>query len=116
MKDGLSSTLFFGEALAGCSIHVDLAGWFLAHGAGMNTTLFPINFDTCHNTTENLGPGKICNYQDTWNSEFAFRSSHPGGTNFALGDGSACFLSETIDFATYQYLGAKADGKMASVP
>jgi prepilin-type N-terminal cleavage/methylation domain-containing protein len=113
VTDGLSNTLFFGEALAGCSVHGD-EGWFLAHGLGMNTTLFPINFDTCHETSETLSDS--CNYKCTWNSEFAFRSSHTAGANFTLGDGSVCFLSEVIDFTTYQYLGAKADGKPVSVP
>ncbi len=116
ITDGTSSTFFFGEALAGCSIHVDTGGWFLAHGLGLNTTLIPLNFDTCHALSENLGPGRECNYRETWNSEAGFRSSHAGGANFVLGDGSVFFISETIDHTTYQYLGAKADNKPASVP
>jgi hypothetical protein len=111
VTDGLSNTIFFGEVRAGCSQHLDGGGWFRGHTIGMNTTLFPINFDTCHESTESLGTGKECNYKCTWNSEFAFRSAHPGGAGFLLGDGSVRFLSETMDFATYQYLGAKADGK-----
>ena len=39
------------------------------------------------------------------------RSRHPGGVNAALGDGSIRFISETIDFNTFQWLGARADGK-----
>lgn len=116
VTDGLSNTIFFGEVRAGCSKHLDDYGWFRAHGMGMNTTLFPINFDTCHEQSENLGEGRECNYKCTWNSEFAFRSAHPGGAGFLLGDGSVRFLSETIDFTTYQYLGAKADGRPVNMP
>lgn len=116
VTDGLSNTIFFGEVRAGCSGHLDRYGWFLAAGMGMNTTLFPINFDTCHEQSETLGEDRKCNYKCTWNSEFAFRSAHPGGAGFLLGDGSVQFLSETIDFATYQYLGAKADGQPVNMP
>jgi prepilin-type N-terminal cleavage/methylation domain-containing protein/prepilin-type processing-associated H-X9-DG protein len=41
-----------------------------------------------------------------------FSSYHPGGANFALGDGSVHFLSETIDTQTYEQLGHRADGKL----
>ena len=39
-----------------------------------------------------------------------FESMHPSGANFAFGDGSVRFLSETIDMNTYQQLGHRADG------
>ncbi len=116
VTDGLSNTIFFGEVRAGCSTHLDAYGWFRAHGTGMNTTLFPINFDTCHAQGEALGTGMECHYNCTWNSDLAFRSMHPGGAGFLLGDGSVHFFSETIDFATYQYLGAKADGQAITIP
>ena len=41
-----------------------------------------------------------------------FGSYHPGGGNFAFGDGHVRFLGETIDPATYQQLGHRADGKL----
>ena len=39
-----------------------------------------------------------------------FGSLHPGGCNFAMGDGSVHFVSETINLSTYQSLGIIADG------
>jgi prepilin-type processing-associated H-X9-DG protein len=31
-----------------------------------------------------------------------FRSAHPGGCNFLMGDGSVAFINESIDMITYQ--------------
>ena len=39
--------------------------------------------------------------------EMSFGSYHPGGAQFALGDGSVRFISETIDLRIYQGLGSR---------
>jgi len=44
------------------------------------------------------------------------RSAHPGGVNVALGDASIRFVSETIDLPTWQYMGARNDGKAFAMP
>ena len=44
----------------------------------------------------------------SWN----FTSSHTGGAHFLFGDGAVRFLNETMDLATYGYLGAIADGNV----
>ncbi len=44
------------------------------------------------------------------------RSLHPGGVNAATADGSVHFVSETIDFKIWQYLGARAEGEAAQIP
>jgi prepilin-type processing-associated H-X9-DG protein len=41
-----------------------------------------------------------------------FSSHHPGGANFAFGDGSIRFLSERIDPGAYRHLGHRADGEL----
>ena len=41
-----------------------------------------------------------------------FGSQHPGGAQFALGDGSVRFLSETIDSNVFLQLGNRDDGRM----
>ena len=41
-----------------------------------------------------------------------FSSVHTGGANFALGDGSVRFITETINLQVYQQLGHRADGKL----
>ncbi|MEN1677976.1 MAG: DUF1559 domain-containing protein [Planctomycetota bacterium] len=104
VTDGLSNTIFFGEVRPDCSNHTR-AGWLHPNnGSGLTLTTVPINFDSC-----NVDAPNACNQPCNWNMEFGFKSTHPGGANFAMGDGSVHFLSEDIDHQTYQFLGEKAD-------
>jgi prepilin-type N-terminal cleavage/methylation domain-containing protein/prepilin-type processing-associated H-X9-DG protein len=120
MADGTSNTIMMGERLADCSVHARAWGWFGSHGNGLNGTLIPINYDSCHlqgDLSELVDMGlSECNRDCTWNTEFGFKSKHPGGCQFAFGDGSVHFLSQTIDHWTYQWLGAKDDGMAATLP
>jgi prepilin-type processing-associated H-X9-DG protein len=43
-------------------------------------------------------------------------SYHVGGAVFCMADGSVAFLTDTIDFVTYNALGGKSDGILAKVP
>jgi prepilin-type N-terminal cleavage/methylation domain-containing protein/prepilin-type processing-associated H-X9-DG protein len=109
--DGLSNTILFGEVRRSCSGHVR-SGWASSNNAqGLTSTLIPINYDTCQENATN-GCQRPCN----WSTELGFRSRHPGGAQFLFGDGSVHYLSETIDHWSFQYLGAKADGKAVQVP
>jgi prepilin-type N-terminal cleavage/methylation domain-containing protein/prepilin-type processing-associated H-X9-DG protein len=104
--DGLSNTIFFGEIRPLCSWHND-SGWATSNnGNGYSHTLIPINYDTCNDASPNN-----CRRPCNWNTETGFRSTHPGGAQFLLGDGSVQFLGESIDFQTYQRLGDRRDGK-----
>ncbi|HUT89717.1 MAG TPA: DUF1559 domain-containing protein [Thermoguttaceae bacterium] len=64
------------------------------------TPLAPPNwqFPNCAHGSWSTGPTFI-----------AARSNHPGGADHTLGDGSVRFISETIDFVTYQNLGNRED-------
>ncbi|MCA9210603.1 MAG: DUF1559 domain-containing protein [Planctomycetales bacterium] len=44
------------------------------------------------------------------------RSLHPGGVNVGLADGSTRFVPETVDFVTWQRMGARADGQPIQLP
>lgn len=41
-----------------------------------------------------------------------FSSDHPGGANFAFGDGSVRYITNTIDMQVFQQLGHRADGQL----
>jgi len=45
-----------------------------------------------------------------------FNSLHPAGVNFAFGDGSARFLSDTINLEILQSLANRSDGKLLPAP
>ncbi len=112
VSDGLSNTIFVGEIRANCSIPAT-RGW--VHGSnlsGMISTIYPMNVDTC---TRDLSRG-ACRWWDNWSTNFGFKSLHTGGVNFVLGDGSVHFLTQNIDHWTYQYLGGKSEGQVASIP
>ena len=111
ISDGLSNTIFFGEVRPACSI-TQRQGWSLSNnGQGLTSTLVPINYDSCDDMS-----GDGCRQSDNWNAELGYKSSHPGGAQFVFGDGSTHFLSETIDYQNYQYLGGMADGKTTHIP
>jgi prepilin-type N-terminal cleavage/methylation domain-containing protein/prepilin-type processing-associated H-X9-DG protein len=48
----------------------------------------------------------------TGDGDYRFGSSHPGGLNIALADGSVRFLSYSISPVTFQYLGNCSDGQV----
>jgi prepilin-type N-terminal cleavage/methylation domain-containing protein/prepilin-type processing-associated H-X9-DG protein len=108
IRDGTSKTIALGEVRPKCSWHVR-DGWMHWNSLWIATTT-PINYPSCPNepgfdsanATPLAGP--------KWAIEQAFRSSHPGGCHFLLADGSVHFLTETIDYETYQRLGARRDG------
>jgi len=46
--------------------------------------------------------------------ELGFRSFHPGGVNFAFGDGSVKFIKQTISPNSFQAMGTRAQGEVIS--
>jgi prepilin-type N-terminal cleavage/methylation domain-containing protein len=110
-RDGLSNTIYFGEVRRDCSVHIQ-QGWGRSNnGNGLVATQVPINYDSCDANASD-GCERPCN----WSTELAFKSQHPSGAQFVLGDGSVHFFSETIDHYTYQYLGARSDMHVVVVP
>lgn len=118
ITDGLSKTIFFGEVRPDCSVHA-YHGWLHGNnGSGLVSTVIPINYDTCYTPAAIYNSGSEdthvqgCNMSCNWATELGFKSNHPGGANFAFGDGSIHFLTEDIDHLSYQYLGEKNDGEV----
>ena len=64
----------------------------------------PLNY----RTPENVSPS----YQEVNNRMSAFGSGHPTGANFALADGSVQFISDEIDYITYQSMSTRAGGEI----
>jgi prepilin-type N-terminal cleavage/methylation domain-containing protein/prepilin-type processing-associated H-X9-DG protein len=110
ITDGLSNTIFVGEVLPECHDHRE--GWWSFNG--MNTahagTAVPINQWTTCPKIKHPNKNPNCAPYSNWNYSWGFKSRHPGGCQFLLGDGSARYISENIHMETYRRLGWKADG------
>ena len=90
------------------SVHA-AEGWAWSHsGNGLISTVVPINFDSCK---ESRTTGD-CASTD-WTGSLGFKSPHPGGAHFVMGDASVHFLPDAIDMLMYNRLGGKADGGAA---
>ena len=117
ITDGTSNTIMVGEVLMDCTSHT--SGWWNFDGGGNAhaSTSAPLNtMTTCaRNQQEAIDRGYLnpqCWQKNNWNYSWGFRSKHPTGAQFAFADGSVHFLNQTIDYATYQYMGSRNDGKV----
>jgi Protein of unknown function (DUF1559) len=114
IKDGTSNTIAMGEVRGWCSGHLWRSSWTKSEGLWFATTA-PINFPTCPGEDgqplDLAKAGSGCNDKEgSWNTNMGFKSVHPNGCLFMMADGSAHFLSESIDHTTYQALGDRQDG------
>jgi len=115
--DGLSNTILLGETLPAQHDHLTNVGWWHFNGAGTGaTTINPINTvsDLTDCSKETTNPPRF--HRANWNASWGFKSNHPGGANFAFGDGSIRFLRQSIDHRTYQLLGCRNDGQSVQIP
>lgn len=115
LKDGTSNTIMVGEIIGECNDHKQ--GWWSFNGMGNAhaSTSAPLNtMTTCaRSEADATARGYFrpdCYNWNNWNLSWGFRSYHPTGANFLLGDGSVQFLQDNIDYQTYQQLGGRADG------
>lgn len=128
VTDGLTHTIFLGEKLLDDN---DL-GWMSGTRATLRNTGTPLNAQFYANLAtgiSNVGvPETIPGDGKTELEEGeqplgkkavnlllqvgGFASVHPGGVNFAFGDGAIRFVSENINPKIYQQLGHRADGKL----
>jgi len=117
IKDGLSKTIFVGETLVS-QRHESQNGWATVtpnqwnNGDGQITTVYPLNYDTRRSIEEVKNGADPCSGSCNANTTNGFKSAHPGGVAFVMGDGSVRFLAETIDMWTLQRLGACSDGQI----
>lgn len=108
----MSNTIFVGEVMAKCNDHLG-GGW--AHYNQFNnahaSTVVPMNDGTTCPKGTLLITNPSCTAQNNWNYSWGFRSQHPGGVQFLMGDGSARYIAQGINHTTYQRLGGRADGQ-----
>jgi prepilin-type N-terminal cleavage/methylation domain-containing protein/prepilin-type processing-associated H-X9-DG protein len=118
LSDGSASTIFVGEKLR---VGTDL-GWASGTRASLRNTGSRINAGDLlfskrpipsWNDDGSAGGGPAT-LPDPTNADLVggFSSNHPGGANFAFGDGSVRFLSESINRRIFQCLGNRADGEL----
>lgn len=119
VKDGTSQVIHVGEVLPECHDH--LAGWWDFNGMGNAHagTSVPINtMTTCAvdqaDATRRGYPNPQCFPKSNWNYSWGFRSNHTGGAQFLYVDGSVRFISQNVNYNTYQMLGGRADARPIS--
>ena len=101
VTDGLSNTLMCGETIPS---HCIFNGAFLPNYPVFPTTI-PMNISISDNGAHGA-----------WYRTCSFKSYHPGGVGFVLGDGSVKFLDRNMDFQLYNNLGTRAGGEAAQLP
>ena len=118
VTDGTSNTLFIGEGLPAQNSHQLEFPWYTVYGTQVLSTIIPINYpisetDRSWCGADLVGPGQsMTNNNVSW----GFKSRHTQGVNFAFVDGSVHFVQQSIDHRTYQLLGCRDDGQVASLP
>jgi len=110
ITDGLSHTLFTGETIQG-DLAIGSNLW--SNGNRLNSTMRvacnPINWPP----GDKNGPCSFLADSSGINiANGAFQSRHPGGANFAYGDGHITFLTDSIDLTTYKALATRAGGEI----
>ncbi len=107
--DGTSNTILLGEIRPMCG-QWTWQSWVRENNAWVGT-LGPINYPNCPNEPGYVrGPG--CNEERSTPTASGFKSKHTGGAQFVFGDGSVHFISQSISWQTYQYLGGRSDGQV----
>jgi prepilin-type N-terminal cleavage/methylation domain-containing protein len=105
VTDGLSNTFCIGEAIGAVCI---TQNWGVQ---SFGTTAHPINY-----MNRSLIDTMPTQGNPRWDESIGFRSFHPGGTHFLMGDGAVTFYAETIDGATYRALASRMGGEVVQTP
>jgi prepilin-type processing-associated H-X9-DG protein len=105
VTDGLSNTFMLGEDLPGINTH---CGWPAANYSTGTCSIPP------NNAMRTGQPGY--NNPGDWPHVYSFRSRHPGGLQFAMGDGSVQYVSQTIDMNIYRAMATRNGSEATTIP
>jgi prepilin-type N-terminal cleavage/methylation domain-containing protein/prepilin-type processing-associated H-X9-DG protein len=114
ITDGTSNVIAAGEIRPQCGDHTR-NGWMHFNSLWVATTA-PINFPiVCVREPgwdqASAPPGmNACNHWQNWQTSQGFKSRHVGGAHFLMCDGAVRFITQNIDYITYQRLGDRRDG------
>jgi len=117
VTDGESQVIAMGEILPNKSNQTNNRGW-AHHRALWFATVGPLNYPVVGlgdpgfswgSANPPLNPHNCSHHRNLVTSQ-GFKSRHKGGAQFVLVDGSVQFLSENIDYVTYNRLGDRRDG------
>jgi prepilin-type N-terminal cleavage/methylation domain-containing protein/prepilin-type processing-associated H-X9-DG protein len=108
VADGLSQTLALSERHNGRFSVESNGGHLVAETVWMGAVKEEPADDHAHTTLFQSGHAPTSLRMDDRDAA----SRHPGGANFAFGDGSVRFLKSTIDLATYRAASSRAGGEV----
>lgn len=94
-KDGLSNTIVVGEDVP--EFNLRSAAYYADHDFA--STAYPLNDENFYHQ----GGG-------------AFRSRHPGGLNFLVGDGTVTFFSDSVELTILRALSTRAETEVVEIP
>jgi prepilin-type processing-associated H-X9-DG protein len=103
VTDGLSNTFMAGETIPK---HCTFMGVFSLNFPVSGTSI-PLN--TMEDASSTY-PNPV-----NWFRTCGYKSFHPGGANFCLGDGSVRFVPRTIDYRLYNNLGTRGGGEVVTL-
>jgi type II secretory pathway pseudopilin PulG len=108
ITDGTSNTLMIGEVVPRWCTHT----WWWWFNGTTATCAIPLNVSAqCRNTGNRVAD--LDNCWDDWGNNYSFMSRHPGGGQFALGDASVRFVSQTVDLTVYRGMSTMGGGETA---
>jgi prepilin-type N-terminal cleavage/methylation domain-containing protein/prepilin-type processing-associated H-X9-DG protein len=111
ITDGTSNTIMVGEVLPAQAAD---SNFWNNNGATFGTTI-PINWHTLRAPLDGTTPWGSADWQNRFSyASKGAKSKHPGGANFALGDGSVRFLKSSIALPIYCALGSRSGGEVVS--
>ncbi|MCY2986766.1 MAG: DUF1559 domain-containing protein [Planctomycetota bacterium] len=105
VTDGLANTFFAGECIGALCITQNFGSQCFA------TTSHPINY-----LNQSLIANRPTQANARWDESIGFRSYHPAGAMFLLGDGAVRFVSENVDGVVYRATASRDGGETDKLP